>query len=704
MFAGSLLGTLSACGGDGGGSGSDAPADVTAPVSPPPSTPAGPTVKRTLMIDIDGATYDAVQSGIGNGTLPNLAKLQIQLAYSGGVSGTPSQQPNLDTPGWATLLTGTWTDRHQVISDAPKQAMHSSTVFQMSKAVGTGLNGAAVASTGLAQLLSADRSAGYLDTLTDCSQNATASDCVTNQAVQLIDSNYSTVVAQYHSPQDAAINFGLRSSQYGDTLAQLDKAVGTLVTETAKASNTQWLIVVTGNHGLSANSQDDGLPLVPESTTFVGLNQTSNNGTQGIGATVPAALSGLYGYASIADVAPTLLGYLTELPSAATNTIDGGDLIGAPSVSQLVATVSDNNSSSVSVTLNWVAPANGAITVLRNGQVIASSLPAGTATYTDNQLSQVLTAQGTFELNYTVQVGDAASAASRSTLTPPVTYVPPVPLATTLTNGLVTYYPFSASLPPVDALGHSTMAPYATDLPAAAGMVLPGPFVGGNGLQIDTNFVDTNGFEGYKLTPASGFDISQGTAPQFTIGFWFKVPSCIAASDVPVLSNKNYFSGGNDGVAIGMFASTANQCGIAFNVGSGGPRADGPTSPFTQITVNRWVYIAFAVDGVAKTMNMNVYDSVTGVENKVAVGKSTGTVNLALLSPFPQWGIGEDGTGRYLMNKCGDMPPYTAGKCTIAPTYQEMFGDLAMWNRVLTETELQSIFRSNKPLSTLLAN
>ncbi|WP_420993690.1 alkaline phosphatase family protein [Cupriavidus sp. 30B13] len=703
-LATALAGALGGCGGGGGGSGS---ADAAPPAAAPPTAPSGPVANRTLLVDLDGVTYGALQSGIAAGALPNLAKLQIQLAYSGGIAGTPSQQPNLDTPGWATLLTGTWAARHQVNSDAPKQAMHSSTLFQAARAASTGLNGAAVASAGLAQLLSSDHGAGYLDTLADCSQNTTVADCVTTQATQMIGGNYATVVAQYHTAKDAALDYGLGSSQYAGTLAQLDKAVGSLVAETAKHADSRWLVVVTGNHGLSAASQDDGLPLVPESATFLGLNQSAGNGAHGVGVAVPAALGDLYAYASIADVAPTLLGYLNLLPAAKDYAMDGGRLTGTQPVSQLAATVSDNNSANASVVLNWAAPASGAITVLRDGEVIASNLPAGTATYTDNQLSQILTAKGTYQLSYTVQVGDAQDMALRATLAPPVSYVPPVPLAATLANGLVSYYPFSASLPPADALGHSTMGPYANDLPATAGLVVPGPFTGTYGLLVDTNFVDTNGFEGYKMTPATGFDIAKGTAPQFTIGFWFKVPSCIATNDVPIISNKNYVSGGNAGVAIGLFSSSGNQCGIAFNIGSGGGvRADGPTSPYTQVTVNRWIYIAFSVDGVAKTMNMYVFDPVTGIANKVAAGKSTGTVDLSKLSPFSQWGIGEDGTGTYLMNKCNGTvtPPYTPGKCATAPTYQEWFGDLAMWNRVLTDAELQSIFLSNKPLSTLQAN
>lgn len=707
-----LVAALSGCGGGSGSGGGGAALALPVPSSPDgaaaaPGAPSAPAANRTLVIDLDGATYSAVQSGIAAGTLPNLAKLEVRLAYSGGVAGAPSQQPTLDTPGWATLLTGTWANRHQVMSEAPKQALRMPSVFQMARQKNTGSNGAAVASAGLAQLLSSDHESGYLDSLTDCSKDAAATDCVTTQAVQLIGGDYATVLAQYRSTKDAALDFGLGSTQYAGTLARLDKAVGTLVAATAKRENSRWLIVVTGNHGLSANSQDDGLPLVPESSTFIGLNQAANIAAQGVGAPVPAKLADLYAYASIADVTPTVLGYLGALPDAKTSLMEGGPLVGAQPVSQLTASVGNNNSADANVVLSWVAPSTGTITVLRDGQVIASKLPAGTTSYTDNQLSQVLSAKGTYQLSYTVQAGDGAAAVSKATLSPPVSYVPPVPLASTLKNGLVSYYPFSATLPPVDAMAHSTMGPAASDLPAAAGLVVPGPFAGSNGLLVDTNFVNTNGLEGYRLTPASGFDISTGTAPQFTIGLWFKTPSCVTTNNVTIISNKSYVSGGNAGVAIGLFASSGNQCGVAFNIGSGGGvRADGPTSPYTQITVNRWVYIAFSVDGVAKTMNMYVFDPVTSTTNRVAVGKSTGTVDLSKLSPYPQWGIGDDGTGTFLMNKCNGTvtPPYFAGKCATAPTYQHHFGDLAMWNRVLTDAELQSIFLSNKPLSTLPVN
>jgi hypothetical protein len=115
-----------------------------------------------------------VRQGIASGQLPNLAKLQLQLAYSGGVLNDVSQQPVLDAPGWATLLTGTWASRHRIFAIAPGQKPAVQTLFGRVKAASTDLTGATpVASAPLATLLASDHTAGALDTLTDCSQDAT---------------------------------------------------------------------------------------------------------------------------------------------------------------------------------------------------------------------------------------------------------------------------------------------------------------------------------------------------------------------------------------------------------------------------------------------------------------------------------------------------------------------------------------------------
>ncbi|WP_454826353.1 LamG-like jellyroll fold domain-containing protein [Paraburkholderia xenovorans] len=676
------LGTTAALSGCGGVSQSDSGNVNNGAGGTPASTPAvtAPPARKMLLIELDGVTYSALSAGIAGGKLPNLAKLTVAPAYSGGVNGTLSQQPNLDTPGWASVLTGTWADRHQINSDAPNQALHSSTVFQMLRSAGAGSTGAVVDSGSLAALLNPDQNAGYLNTLVNC---ASVDTCVTQTGAGMIGNGYSFVVAQYHSAQDAALNAGLASTNYANTLVQLDAAVGTLIGETAKRSNESWLVMVTAGHGLNAAGGTDGLPLPAESTSFIALNQTPNARLGNTAA--PATMAALYTRASIADVTPTLLAYQGALPDAASYALDGGQLLGATPVSQLLGTTGSDNASLV---LKWAAPASGAISVLRNGSVIAS-LPAGTATYTDSQLG--LTTTGVYPFNYTLVAGGAPL----STITqvvyvqPPPPPPPPPPLATTLTTGLSSYYPFGA-LPPVDRLSASTMGPWAAD--ADAGTLVADPF-GGKGLQIDTHTVDSNGFDGYKLAQTD--DVT--THAQFTIGFWFYT-SCanLTGNGTPVFSNKNYYSGGNAGIAIGLFPGSGTSCNIRFNVGDGSTRNDINS---LNVSANKWTYLALSIDTSAKKINAYIFDPVLG-EQKV-LGQTL-SVNIARLPGLGVFGLNEDGTGRYYMNACNDSPPYTVGECAATPPDVQAFSDLALWTRIVTEAELQSVYGSGQPLSTLI--
>ena len=181
-----------------------------------------------------------------------------------------------------------------MLSAAPQQVISGQTVFaRIDDRIGS--TGAVVASTGLAKMLSPLHETGALDTLYDCGSSATATACVTGQAEQMIGAGtYASVLAQYHAASDAALNHGIASPEYAATLVSLDRAVGQLLEAAARRDSDRWLVVVTGNHGLSDNSQDDGLPLIPESTTFVALNEAPNTGTLGVGAERPDELATLY--------------------------------------------------------------------------------------------------------------------------------------------------------------------------------------------------------------------------------------------------------------------------------------------------------------------------------------------------------------------------------------------------------------------------
>jgi len=703
-LAGLMGSALSGC-----GSSDDANASAGAPVVPPPGTgtptPSATLAKRTLFVDLDGVTYDAVRQGIASGQLPNLAKLQPQLAYSGGVLNGVSQQPNLDAPGWATLLTGTWASRHRIFAIAPGQKPAVQTLFGRVKAASTDLTGATVASAPLATLLASDHTAGALDTLTDCSRDATPDDCVTRNAVQMIgNGGYATIVAQYHSAEDVALGNGLASSQYAQKLAQLDAAVGTLLSETARNPDSKWLIVVASSHGLNANGRADGLPQVPQSAAFIAVNQDENNGQRGATPALPATVAGLYQYASIADVAPTMLAYLDKTPAGQDYAMDGGQLIGAQPPA-LTVQIAEDTTTRARAVLNWTAPAGAAITVMRDGAAIAT-LPAGTTTYTDPLADRNELKTGKYQFSYTVVAGTAARAA----LTPQISYIkaqPPVPLATTLANGLTVYYPFGEDpqlTAPVDALGHSTMGPWAADANGGATTADP---LGGHGLFIDTAIANAAGYDGYRLTPQSAaqdvVNSAIASSGAFTIGFWYKAPACSTNTvGEPILSNKTGYatSGGTAGIIISMFG-----CGAEFNVADGSHRTD-TNSPYIPFSENQWVYFALVVDVGGKTMSGYVFDPILGTQSQThAFAAGMNVAGLAGVNQASEvgFGLGEDGTGKFYMVKNGQTAgSYDPSRATSDKPMQMAFSDLAMWNRALTADEMSSMFLSQKPLSGLL--
>lgn len=714
-LAGLIVGGLTACGGGGGSnaatvaptSSANASTPAAATATPATATPVTATAlaKRTLFIDLDGVTYDAVRQSVASGQMPNLAKLQPQLAYSGGVLNDVSQQPNLDAPGWTTLLTGTWASRHRVFAITTGQKPAVQTLFGMVKASNASLTGAAVASAPLSTLLASDQAAGALDTLTDCSRDATPDDCVTRNAVQLIgNGNYATIVAQYHAAEDVALDDGLSASSYTQALAQLDAAVGTLVSETARNPDSKWLVVVASSHGLNANGRADGLPQVLQSAAFIAVNQDENNGQRGSLPALPATVAELYRYASLADVTPTLLAYLGKTPANERFAMDGGQLIGAQPPAPTVQIVEDNTSR-VRVVLTWTAPASEAIVVMRDGTEIAR-LPAGTTTYTDSAANQAALTTGKYQFSYAVIAGTAA----RAVLTPQISYIkaaPPVPLATTLVNGLTVYYPFGEDpqkKAPVDALGNSALGPWAAD--ANGGAITSDP-LGGSGLFIDTAIANAAGYDGYRLMPPS---LSQdvvnsavASAGAFTVGFWYKAPACSTNTvGEPIFSNKTGYasSGGTAGILVAMFG-----CGAEFNVADGTNRVD-TNSPYIPFSENQWVYLALVVDVGARTMSGYVFDPLLGTQSQTkAMPAALNVANLVGVNKTSEigFGLGEDGTGKFYMVKNGQTAgSYNPAKDTVDKPMQMAFSDLAMWNRALTPTELSSIFLSVKPLSGLL--
>ncbi|CAJ0710965.1 hypothetical protein R1479_03578 [Ralstonia mannitolilytica] len=653
-----LAAALAACGGGSDGT----PIAGQGDTSPPP---AG-TSRKVLVVGVDGATYAQLQRGLLQRRLPNLAALAVMPASTGGTLGTTTAQPPLDTPSWATVLTGAWQNRHGVTDDTVT-TLAAPTVFgyarSAAKAAGTTQHlGAAVSSAVLPALLRADQQAGNLDTLVDCAQ---ADPCVTQHSVKLVQSGYDVVFAQYSAPAAAALDAGLQSDAYTAALHDVDQAIGTLQAAIAqrRAANPSedWLVVVTTSHGLDVTGATTSAPTLENRTAFIALNKTANPVLGKDGTAAPTSEATLAALPSEADIVPTVLAQLNAAVPAATHKLDGAALTAnAVGVRNIQSTVGQYNASLV---LTWQNPttASGPVTVLRDGKPVAT-LPATATQYADNSFA---TATGLYRINYTVVRNDVPV----STLAQ-IDYVAPTPLAATLTNGLAAYYSFDP-LPPADRKASSTIGPWVPG--ADGGSAATDPF-GGTALSVDSR-VDS-----YKLTQ-NGADIA--LSPQFTIGFWFK-SDCTQGNGTgePILSNKNYTSGANAGIAFGLFGG----CEVRFNLGSGGKRDDINGMKFSA---NQWAYLALSVDTQAKRFSAYILDPVLGVQK--VEDKAIANTDVTKLGGLATkvWGLNDDATHNYVPNNPGSLKGVMA------------YDDLAMWTRRLTLDELKTINGSHQPLSSL---
>lgn len=81
--------------------------------------PGTPKSKHVLVIGVDGLLVDVLQQA----STPNFDELVADGAvtydaFAGGVLGTPTEQATYSGPGWSSILTGVWVDKHGVTDNS----------------------------------------------------------------------------------------------------------------------------------------------------------------------------------------------------------------------------------------------------------------------------------------------------------------------------------------------------------------------------------------------------------------------------------------------------------------------------------------------------------------------------------------------------------------------------------------------------------
>lgn len=336
-----------------------------------------PLQPKVLIIGVGGVQLQHYEQ-LGSDT--NLQKrLFYGKAYTGGITGHASAQATLSGPGWTTLLTGVWANKHGVISNA--ESLRAAPEFpSLFKRLRDALPNAYISSI----VNGAPINTAYL--LVDAQGNnvresGLSDEQATARALQVLGNTPADFTfVQLDEPDEAGHASGFGPG-YLFALREADNRLGRLLDKVAerayKHPREDWLVLVCTDHGRDDHGSGQGGVSEQEKTVFIASNRPLNEELNQ--PSIPQDNPGpnnLYGYAAQTSVAPTVLRHmgLELLPEWR---LDGTPLLGATGVRKVRAIEGDAK-------LLWNSDSPGNVVIHRNGQV-AANVPAYLQQWTDPQ-------------------------------------------------------------------------------------------------------------------------------------------------------------------------------------------------------------------------------------------------------------------------------------------------------------------------------
>jgi hypothetical protein len=487
------------------------------PPSPAPPPP-GFTNRRAIVFGIDGLRSDALKLAVENGTAPNIAALirdgaVTWNAYAGGNLGTPTQQATNSGPGWASVLTGVWTNKHGVTNNAftGRNFTDYPHFFKTLKALDPSATTSSLVSWPEINNFIVEDSGGA--TICDCHTYTSGSydnrDAeLTTKAVELINTGLQDVMFHYLGAVDIAghtYGFSPTIPEYMQAIAAADARVGLVLNAVRNLPDfdpAEWLFVLTTDHGgigFGHGGQSNEERIIP----FIAS-----------GGNVPKGIITREVIGQVA-VPATVFRHLGRGIPADWGWESDAFQIGAKLHASTAAQA---------VLLAWSLPPAGiegltGYTLSRNGTPIAT-LPPQTTHFTDPTPAPPGTT-----LTYTLTFLGSSEA--------PITATTPAPGSPTPGDPPVLHLSFNDNL--LDSSGRNNHA-----TPEGTPSFTSGK--SGNALVLNASSTARLG----STTTGAPADLLFGANTDFTISLWFKANSPWT-TDPSILSNKNWDSGANQG-------------------------------------------------------------------------------------------------------------------------------------------------------------
>ena len=314
---------------------------------------------KVLLIGIDGVQFEKLQAA----HTPNIDKLNISKAFTGGIAGTGTEQQTSSGPGWSTILTGVWANKHRITANDDDLANPDfPSVFKRIRDAKPNAYIASIAHWGTPNThYFRNDVVGNNLTLNGISDQA-----VTDKVIDVINTTSADFIFAHLDDPDHYGHSQCFGSAYQNSIEVADAQVGQMMaTVNAKmAQGEDWLVLITTDHGRTPIvGCGHGNQSVQEKTIFIASNQSLNHEfNQPANNLENQDFNGLYAYPSQASITPTVLRHLGIEPLVDW-ALDGIPLNGDLAVRKLMA-------SNTNADLTWVPESDANVDVFRNGQLV----------------------------------------------------------------------------------------------------------------------------------------------------------------------------------------------------------------------------------------------------------------------------------------------------------------------------------------------
>ncbi|MEU6389449.1 alkaline phosphatase family protein [Streptomyces sp. NPDC046939] len=232
---------------------------------------------KVLVIGLDGALLTRIQTA----DAPNLdALMAVGLTAPSTIYANPLA-PTMSGPGWSTLLTGVWPDKHNV-----KDNNFTGHRFDQYPDFLTRIETARPALTTYAVSSWAPITDTVLSSRVDTRVSTPSAEYdtgTTSRAVaQLRNGNPDAVFVQLDNVDHAGHSHGAASPQYADAIRTADGQVGQMVAAVKSRStygSEDWLIMITADHGHTDAGGHGGSTLAERSNFMIATGPTLSAGS-----------------------------------------------------------------------------------------------------------------------------------------------------------------------------------------------------------------------------------------------------------------------------------------------------------------------------------------------------------------------------------------------------------------------------------------